>query len=85
MRNAYCLWTQKDTNPEEVVSRGGIYNQEMAQSMELTNKKDIRGVSTTRDELVNKVDKVATPRRRQGESGSCFRCGQKHTPSECWC
>ena len=51
---------------------------ETMQSMELANKEDIRDVITTGDESVNKVDKVATPRRPQGESGSCFRCGQKH-------
>ena len=53
--------------------------------MELANKEDMRDVITTGDESVNKVDKVATPRRPQRESGSCFRCGQKHTSSECWC
>ena len=58
---------------------------ETAQSMELANKEDMRDVITTGDESVNKVDKVATPRRPQRESGSCFRCGQKHAPSECWC
>ena len=58
---------------------------ETAQSMELVNKEDIRDVITAGDESVNKVDKVATPRRSQGKSGSFFRCGRKHAPSECWC
>ena len=53
--------------------------------MELANKEDIRVVITTGDESVKKVDKVATSRRPQRESGSCFHCGQKHAPSECWC
>ena len=58
---------------------------ETAQSMELANKEDIRDVITAGDESVNKVDKVATPRRSQGKSGGFFRCGRKHAPSECWC
>ncbi|XP_044167171.1 uncharacterized protein K02A2.6-like [Acropora millepora] len=58
---------------------------ETAQSMELANKEDMRDVITTGDESVNKVDKVATLRRPQRESGNCFRCGQKHAPSGCWC
>ena len=58
---------------------------ETAQSIELANKEDMRDVITTGDESVNRVDKVATPRRPQRESGSCFRYGQKHAPSECWC
>ena len=58
---------------------------ETAQSMELANKEDIRDVIMAGDESVNKVDKVATPRRSQGKSGSFFRCGRKHAPSECCC
>ena len=58
---------------------------ETAQSLELATKEDIRDVITTGVEPVNKVAKVATSRRPQGESGSCFRCGQKHARSECWC
>ena len=78
------MWIQRHTNPEE----SGIDIQEAfetAQSMDLASKEDIRDVIGTRDESVNKVDKVATPRRQQGQSGSGFRCGQKHAPSECWC
>ena len=58
---------------------------EAAQSMELANKEDVRDVITTRDESVNKVGEVATSRHPQGISASCFRCGQKHAPSESWC
>ena len=47
---------------------------ETAQSMELANKEDIRDVFTTGDESVKKVDKVATSRRPQRESDSCFNC-----------
>ena len=36
--------------------------------MELANKEDVCAVITTGDESVNKVGKVATPRRPQGES-----------------
>ena len=53
--------------------------------MELANKEDIRDVIMAGDESVNKVDKVATPRRSQGKSGSFFPCGRKHAPSECCC
>ena len=58
---------------------------ETAQSMELTDKVDVRDVIGTEEESLNKVGKVATPSRLHGESVSCFRCGQKHAPSECWC
>ena len=49
---------------------------ETAQSMELANQEDIRDVSTTGDESVNKVDKVATPRSSQGKFVSFFCWGQ---------
>ena len=41
---------------------------ETAQSIQLANQEDVRDVSATGDESVNKVDKVATPRRSQGYS-----------------
>ena len=58
---------------------------ETAPSTKLANKEDVRDVIATGDESVNKVGKVATPRRPQGKSVSCFRRGKKHAPSECWC
>ena len=52
-----CLWIQKHSNPEDVVSEKGIDIQETAfqtaQSMELARKGDDRDVIATGDESVS--------------------------------
>ena len=51
--------------------------------MELANK-DFRDTSVPVDDTVYKVGRYASSGHSTVDAVSCFRCGVKHSPSECW-
>ena len=57
---------------------------ETAQSMELANEKGLHEVRIPLEDSINKVNCFSGPKCPGKGSGDCFRCGQKHHPSECW-
>lgn len=58
---------------------------ETALSMELANEKGLHEVRIPPEDSINKVNCFSSPKCPGKGSGDCFRCGQKHHPSECWC